>query len=172
MPLGVGPPREQLRLTERDARFTLFRRIKFGSGSTTGYRIVDQATLGAISAADDVVWSNEQYGATYIVDRTGLVEHLEQGVPVLHLGQAAAIDAVIGAVPATTWLLIGLWCPRDVAAARLAKRGSADLVHRLAVWDATPPLRPPACTLNTALVRPAHAAALIAATVLDHVAVT
>lgn len=158
-------------LTEADPQFALFRRIKCGNGRVTGYRVADPATVERLSAADDVVWSNEQYGAIYVVDRTGLADHLERGFPVVHLGQVAAVEAVTMATPTTVWLVIGLWCPRDLAAARLATRGSTDLGRRLAVWDATPPLKPPACTLNTELIQPAHAAALIAATVLDHVAI-
>lgn len=154
-------------LTVLDPRFAIFPRIKCGTGRRDGYRVVDRQSFDRLLAAGDVVWSNEQYGSTYVVDRTGLVERLEQGIPVVHLGQVAAVEAVTSATRATTWLVIGLWCPRDVAADRLQSRGSTDLPGRLAVWDATPSLPPPACTLNTGLVQARHAAQLIAATVLD-----
>lgn len=148
-----------------DPRFALFSRLKCGDGRTAGYRVVDRGTLDALVLADDIVWSNEQYGATYAVDRPELVNQLRQGTPVVHLGQVAAVDAVVAATPETSWLVVGLWCPRDVATDRLERRGSGDALRRLAVWDSTPPLPPPASTLNTGLIQPQDAAHLIAATV-------
>lgn len=153
-------------LAELDPRFVLFPRLKCGGGRTDGYRIIDRAGLDARRAAGDLLWSNEQYGATYAVDRSELADQLDRGTPVLHLGQVPAVEAVTSATPATAWLVVGLWCARTLAAERLERRGSADVGSRLAVWDATPSLPPPACTINTGLVRPHDAAQLIAATVL------
>ena len=152
-------------LTVMDPRFALFSRLKCGDGRMAGYRVVDRNTLDALVLADEIVWSNVQYGATYAVDRGELADHLSRGTPVLHLGQVAAVDAVVAATPETSWFVVGLWCPRDVAAQRLECRGSGDALRRLAVWDSTPDLGPPASTLNTGLVQPRDAAHLIAATV-------
>lgn len=153
-------------LAALDPRFALFPRLKCGGGRTAGYRPVARPVLDALSAAGDIVWANEQYGAMYAVDRSGLEHHLHRGIPVLHLGQVPAVEAVTSATPATRWLVVGLWCPRSLAADRLEQRGSGDIARRLAVWDSTPSLPPPASTLNTGVVQPQDAAQLIAATVL------
>ncbi len=131
--------------------------------------MTDRATLDALQAAGDITWSNEQYGATYAIDRSGLADQLDCGTPIVHLAQPEAIAAVLSATPTTRWLVIGLWCDRSTAARRLDRRDPVDVLRRLTVWDATPSLSPPACTLNTGLVQPRDAARLIAATVLNEV---
>jgi hypothetical protein len=58
--------------------------------------------MTAVSAVDelrmrgDIVWENERYGAVYLVDRPSLLAYLASHLPVLHLGQADAVDAVMG----------------------------------------------------------------------------
>jgi guanylate kinase len=147
-------------LVALDARFQQFRRLKCGAGRTDGYRVVNAAQMQAVS--DDLVWTNERYGAVYAVDRAGLIEALREGVPVVHLGQPEAVEAVCGAVEDVRWLVVALWCDRDTAHARLRSRGSGDLGERLDVWDQTPTLPAPACTINTGLVNPSAVAQLIA----------
>jgi guanylate kinase len=52
------------------------------------------------------------------------------------LGQVEAVKAVAGALP-TQWVTACLWCPRDVAAMRIAQRGTGDAGARLRAWDET-----------------------------------
>lgn len=150
-------------LVALDSRFRQFRRLKSGAGRTDGYRVVNEAQMRAVS--DDLVWTNERYGAVYAVDRAGLIDAFREGVPVVHLGQPEAVDAVCDALDDVRWLVIALWCDRGTAQARLRSRGSADVAERLDVWDQTPALPPPACTINTGLVSPSAVAQLIADTV-------
>jgi len=56
---------------------------------------------------------------------------------VLHVGQAEAVSAVRHAFRAANWTVVDLWCPREIARERLAARGDAAVLDRLAVWDAT-----------------------------------
>ena len=151
-----------------DPQFARFERLKAGPGNTRGYRMVSQAHVDAITASDDVVWANERYGATYVIDRPRLTEQLRHSIPVLHIGQPEAVDAVAQGFPEIDWLVIALWCPRDEAARRSSHRGDRDQRERLAAWDATPALPPPATTLNTQHHRPEAVARLIRdATVLQ-----
>jgi hypothetical protein len=71
----------------------------------------------------DIVWENERYGAVYLVDRPSLLAYLASHVPVLHLGQADAVDAVTGRRP--PWL--GWWLTQrlDAPSGRPAVRPSA-----------------------------------------------
>ena len=90
-----------------------------------------------LRASNDILWENHRYRASYFVDRTYLGRELEQSWPVLHLGQPAAIAAIRNAFPATEWLLVYLWCPRDVAEVRAAARGTGDVDERMIAWDLT-----------------------------------
>lgn len=73
------------------------------------------------------------------------------------------MDALRVHLPATQWIVVGLWCPRGEAAERVAARGNHDQDARLTVWDQTPTLfAPPASTLNTAEHHPVAVANLIA----------
>ncbi|WP_218030150.1 AAA family ATPase [Pseudonocardia hydrocarbonoxydans] len=159
-PPASGKDTVTCELVALDARFRQFRRLKCGAGRTDGYRVVDAAQMQAVS--DDLVWTNERYGAVYAVDRAGLIDALGEGVPVVHLGQPEAVAAVCNAVDDVQWLVVALWCDRDTARDRLRSRGSADVDERLDVWDQTPTLPPPACTINTGLVSPSAVAQLIA----------
>lgn len=147
-------------LVALDARFRQFRRLKCGAGRTNGYRVVSAAEMQA--ASDDLVWTNERYGAVYAVDRAGLIDAFREGVPIVHLGQPEAVDAVCGAVDDVRWLVVALWCDRDTAHERLRSRGSGDVAERLDVWNQTPTLPPPACTINTGHVSPSAVAQFIA----------
>jgi guanylate kinase len=121
--------------------------------------------LGRLRAQGEVIWENRRYGAVYVVDRPHLLQCLAVGVPVLHLGQAEAVDAVVNATPGKTWLVVSLWCPRDVARARLIGRGSIDLDARLKAWDETAPLPEANLTIDTAEVSAQKAAKAIDAEV-------
>lgn len=145
-------------LHELDHRYTLFPRLKVGPGRTTGYRMTDEATAKALRAGGDVVWENHRYGARYLIDRPSLAQRLATGVPVVHLGQRPAIDAVTAAVPGAQWFVVYVWCPRDVAERRIIARGTGDTAARLAAWDATEPLPDGDLTINTAETSPRDAA--------------
>lgn len=125
------------RLIELDSRYTHFQRLKVGPGRTDGYRLATTDELAARANGGDILYSNTRYGATYAVDRSELAAMIEcDQVPILHLGQAAGIAAVVGGYP-LDWLVVGLWCSRAEVIRRLAGRQDDRTAERLAVWDAT-----------------------------------
>lgn len=149
-------------LVRLDPRYRLYRRLKVGSGRTAGYRMATEGQVDALRRAGEVIWENRRYGATYVVDRSALVDLLAAGlVPIVHLGQAPAVQALTTAVPSASWLRVHLWCPRDVAAARIAQRGTGDTAARLHAWDETEPLAGADLALNTAELLPHEAAATV-----------
>jgi len=98
----------------------------------------------------------------YVVDGPELDRLLAAGrIPVLHLGQPAAIDAVISARPDVRWITVELWCDRDTAAHRIADRETGDTAARLEAWDQTEHLASPDLQIDTATTSPAEAARLI-----------
>lgn len=145
-------------LQKIDPRYKLFARLKAGPGRTTGYRMTTEAEIDVLRAAGDVVWENHRYGAVYVVDRPELVERLADHIPVLHLGQLQAIDAVVQATPTARWLVVYLWCPRAVAATRIEARGTGDTSARMHAWDETEPAPGADLSIDTAKVLPADAA--------------
>lgn len=170
MPLGIvlyGPPASGKdtitgELHRLDPRYVLFRRLKVGPGRTEGYRLTDEATIAALRNRGEIVWENRRYGALYTIDRPALVEQTRDGVPVVHLGQHEAIDAVLAAAPAVRWLVVALSCPRDVAEQRVTARGTGDAAERLRIWDETPPLaRPGMLRIDTGDLTAREAADLI-----------
>lgn len=145
--------------------FTRYERMKHGPGRTTGYRLVDQETLAKVlDTPGEAVWVTERYGSTYVVDREHLA-HVLKGdlVPVMHLGQPEAIDAVKTATPHTTWLVVELICPRNEGVARIIARSTGDTKDRITAFDSTPLLMRPDVRINTAATAPAQAAQAIRA---------
>lgn len=147
-------------LTSLEQNYRLYRRLKVGAGRTIGYRMATLSHVDALRSMGDVVWETHRYGALYVVERASLSEMLTVCIPVLHLGQVEAVKAVTSAL-ATQWVTAWLWCPRDVAAERIAKRGTGDAAARLQAWDETDPLPEADISVNTAEVRPSKAAAAI-----------
>jgi guanylate kinase len=45
-------------LHQLDSRYQQFRRLKAGSGRTTGYRMTTEQELAALRASGEVVWEN------------------------------------------------------------------------------------------------------------------
>lgn len=135
-----------------------FRRLKLGPARTTGYRLATAEQVHDLRARGLVLWENDRYGATYVVDEPGLEEALQSGVPILHLGQAAGIDEVTRRTPDVNWIVVELSCPRQVAEARLATRNAADVGERLEAWDATVRLDRAHVRIDTSSVRPGVAA--------------
>ncbi|MFE6648736.1 hypothetical protein ACFVJS_19365 [Nocardioides sp. NPDC057772] len=138
-----------------------FARIKVGEGCRVGYRMTTSAALRDLRERGAVVWENSRYGATYVVDQPGLVAALGRGVPVLHLGQVEAVNAVVSSVADARWTVVALWCPAEVAADRLERRGSGDVDARLAAWRATERLERADIRIDTSVVQPGEAARLI-----------
>jgi guanylate kinase len=144
-----------------------FPRLKVGGGSTATYRMTTTDQLHDLRLRGDLVWENHRYGATYAIDREGLLHALGHHVPVVHLGQPGAILAVRAAAPAARWLVVELWCPRDDALRRLRGRGSTDIQDRLRAWDETYRLTDADMTLNTVAMSPEQAATAIHASLVE-----
>jgi guanylate kinase len=124
-------------LTGMDRRYVPFTRLKVGTGRTRGYRMASPERLRHLEERGEVLYRNDRYGNTYVVDRPGLQEAMSGGrVPVVHLGQIAGVRAVADGFPARWWLVL-LWCPRTVTEQRSRARGDEDTAARLAAWDAT-----------------------------------
>ncbi|MEU8070658.1 kinase [Micromonospora sp. NPDC049151] len=144
-----------------DAHYQQFERLKVGPGRTDGYRMTTEAELTALRASGDVVWENRRYGSVYVVDRPGLRQQLDDAVPVVHLGQVEAIDAVRQAFPDVRWTVVALICPRDVAEQRIVRRGTGDTWERLRAWDETAPTSTADITIDTSQAKPDEAALLV-----------
>lgn len=158
-----GPPasgKDTIDAALRDLRgeYIHFQRLKLGSGRTTGYRLATEEQLHDLRTRGIVLWENDRYGATYVVDAPGLEEALQTGVPILHLGQAVGVDEVTRRTHDVNWIVVELWCPRKVAAARLATRDAADVGERLEAWDATVRLDRAHVRIDTSSIQPAAAA--------------
>ncbi|GGP40288.1 guanylate kinase [Streptomyces abikoensis] len=124
-------------LAALDPRYVPFTRLKVGSGNTKGYRMGTLEQLGELEAHGDVLYRNDRYGNTYVVDWPGLDAVMKDGcIPILHLGQVAGVEAVASNYPAR-WSRILLWCSRDTTALRSKGRGDGDTDARLTAWDAT-----------------------------------
>lgn len=123
-------------LAQLDTRYVPFQRLKIGNGNTEGYRLASSRDLARLHARGDVLYRNERYGNTYVVDRPHLAKMLDAGqTPVLHVGQVAGIRAV-SSYPAR-WITVLLWCARETTAHRARARGSKDIEARLIAWDET-----------------------------------
>jgi len=148
-PPAAGKDTITAALTALDARYVHFDRLKVGTATRTGitagtgnsagngYRYTTTEELTRLRGRGLVVYENTRYGNTYAVDRPRLDAITGAGrVPVVHLGQVAGINALCTGYPAR-WLIVLLWCPRDVSLARLRHRGSTDIAERLRAWDET-----------------------------------
>ncbi|MEV6840865.1 guanylate kinase [Streptomyces sp. NPDC051133] len=123
-------------LSALDSKYAQFARLKVGTGKAVGYRMDTAEQLRKLEAAGDVVYANARYGNTYAIDRPGVDAAFAAGVPVVHLGQVDGVRALVDGYPAD-WLVVLLWCPREVTEQRSAGRGDSDTAARLAAWDAT-----------------------------------
>lgn len=123
-------------LAPHDARYCQFARLKVGTGRSSGYRMGTPEQLEELEAAGEVLYRNERYGNVYAIDRPGVRAAFEAGVPVVHLGQVAGIEALVTGYP-SDWLTVLLWCPQSVTKERSQSRGDSDTAKRLAVWEET-----------------------------------
>lgn len=135
-PPAAGKDTVTQELTNLGSRYGQFARLKVGSGRTAGYRMGTAEQLRELKAAGGIVYANERYGSTYVVDRPGLDDAFAAGVPVVHLGQVDGIRSVVDGYRAD-WVRVLLWCPKAVAGQRSQARGDADTAERLAAWDDT-----------------------------------
>lgn len=123
--------------------------------------MVSKGALNELRLRRDIIWENQRYGAIYAVDRPGLGDTLEAGIPVVHLGQPGAVDSVVTSLSDARWTVVELWCPVDVAEMRLKDRGDTDLAQRLEAWRETPRLASADLRIDTALVYPEVVASMI-----------
>lgn len=147
-------------LTTLDPTYQLYRRLKVGTGRTDGYRMTTSSHVERLRSMGVVVWETHRYGALYVIDRVTLTEMVTACIPVLHLGEAEAVKAVMDSVE-TQWMTAWLWCPRNIAATRITARGTGDTAARLHAWEETGALPKAHIAINTAEVGPADAAAVI-----------
>ncbi|MGC5017447.1 kinase [Micromonospora sp. DT47] len=144
-----------------DNRYQQFRRLKAGPGRTSGYRMTTDGELASLRASGGVVWENRRYGSVYVVDGPGLRQQLHEAIPVVHLGQADAIDAIRRAFPDVEWTVVALTCPRAVAERRIVERQTGDAAERLTAWDETEPFAGADLAIDTSRTLPGAAAELI-----------
>lgn len=149
-----------------DSKYIQFPRLKSGPGRRQGYRMTTPEQLDALATNGDLIWQNEVYGARYAIDRQGLTDAALDHVPVVHVGQPKAVDAIRHGWRGST-LAVALWCDRSIAAERLRARDPASITERLAVWDATAPLDSADRSINTGKTDPDQTAAIINAQVPD-----
>ncbi|WP_320069328.1 kinase [Micromonospora sp. RTGN7] len=143
----------------RYPRFAHFKRLKCGPGRMSGYRTIspDQADKlrhepGAI------LWENTRYGATYFVDCFGLEQLWELGrVPVVHLGQIEAIEAIADGTEAN-WTVVELYAQPAVLARRIRSRGTGDEDQRFAAVEQTLRLPVADVRIDTGVVSVSEAA--------------
>jgi guanylate kinase len=144
------------------AIFVPYKRLKCGPGRTAGYRMISPEAMAAIPASS-ILWTNRRYGATYLVDREGLAETWEAGrVPVLHLGQPEAVDALMDQTPDVRWLVVELHSPLEALRERIRDRGTGDDGQRIEAAMHTPRLLTACVRINTSVIESDSAARLIA----------
>ncbi|MFY1656989.1 kinase [Micromonospora sp. WMMD1274] len=145
-------------LRDLDPACRLFQRLKAGPGRTAGYRMTTVEHIDQLRAAGDVVWENHRYGAVYVVDRPTLEADLIDHIPVLHLGQVDAVQAVRSSLPDVHWLTVYVHCARNIARNRITARATGDTAARLRAWDETAPLPDASLAIDTGTTSPADAA--------------
>ncbi len=161
-----GPPASGKDTVTRELQrisnaYHLYSRIKVGPGRTDGYQISTEEEVTYLRSAGEVIWENQRYNATYVVERKSLFSALSTGIPVVHLGQREAVEAVTSAFPSAAWHVVSLWCPRDEAAHRITARGTGDLDERLQAWEETVPLPTADLEINTVEHSAAQAASAV-----------
>jgi guanylate kinase len=132
------------------------------AGRAVGYRMTTLPHIKTLRSAGSVVCETHRYDALYVIDRASLTDMLTVCIPVVHVEQVEALKALTTALPpAAQWITVWLWCPRDVAAARITERRTGGTAARLRAWDETAPLPEADISINTADAHPAAAAATI-----------
>ncbi len=119
-------------LADLDDRFTLFRRLKAGSGRSAGYRTVSRVQLDELRQRGEIIQCHERYGNLYAVDAPSL--HLmlaSRQCPVIHVGRLANLAPLQAAAPSLSVLL---WADEVTVGRRLRTRGDSDVIERTAAW--------------------------------------
>ncbi|MFH8514611.1 guanylate kinase [Streptomyces gelaticus] len=125
-------------LCSADPRFQLVSKLKHGTGRSDGYRFVTADELEDLRHQGRIVVETPRYGNIYAVDHLSLTEPQEQGlVPVTHIGNVTDMRTLLNRTPATSWLRVLLWVPRNVCKERSGERGDIDTPKRLDAWDET-----------------------------------
>lgn len=153
-----------------DQAFEHFKRLKSGSGRTTGYRMIGPDEVASLRQTPGaILWENSRYAATYLVDRSGLEQRWEADrIPIVHLGQVEAIEAVIDATKSgASWTIVELHCRPAVLAERIRSRGTGDEEQRFAALEQTPRLPRADIRIDTESVPASEAARLITKHVRD-----
>lgn len=167
-PPASGKSTVTKQLERIDGRYRLFPRLKAGGGRVAEYRITTHDRIKDLQVAGEVVWANERYGAVYAIDRPHLRRMVEEGhIPVLHVGQRSAVDAIVSAVPGVQVTTVSLTCPRDMALQRIADRETGDTPDRVTAYDATEQFIDADLTIDTNIFGPVEAADLIISRVLE-----
>lgn len=160
-PPAAGKDTITAHLHSIDPTYVLFPRFKAGPGRTTGYRLTTPEALDALGRDGHLVWENARYDARYAIDRPELTARLRAHRPVVHLGQAAAVNAVRSATDEGRWLVVSVWCDRAEAVRRIENRATGDTAARLRAWDETAPLPDADLTLDTSATPPQDVARVI-----------
>lgn len=148
-------------LVNSNPRFSHFQRLKAGPGRTSGYRMISVEQATAMSASE-VLWANQRYGATYLVDRKGLqVIWQEDRIPVVHLGQPEAVNALVRRASEASWLVVELHCDLAMLRERIRQRGTGDDDQRVTAALNTPCLSWADISIDTGHVAPEEAVRLI-----------
>lgn len=161
-PPGVGKDTVTAELTTISPEMELFRRLKVGGGRTDAYRMTDVNHVEYLRARGEILWENARYDARYFIDRPALLDHLARGIPVVHLGQVEAVEAVSKAIPDCRWLIVSMVCDRLTAQARISARSTGDDAARMQAWDETASLPCANLTIDTAVLSAEQSAKLIA----------
>ncbi|MDR7313611.1 guanylate kinase [Nocardioides luteus] len=157
-PPAAGKDTIDAALRQVSPEYIHFERLKVGPGRTAGYRLVDAGAVQTLRERGGIVWENRRYGATYVVDEPGLLDALTRGVPIIHLGQPAAVDALLAIEAPVSWTVVALTCPEPIALERLRARGSHDLDERLDAWRETSNLPTADVRIDTSETAPDEAA--------------
>lgn len=161
-PPAVGKDTVTSALSALDPAYRLFPLLKAGLGRTAGYRMIPLHELGGLISRGQLILRWTRYGNTYAIDRAALDTSLAAFTPILHFADPYHVTTLIEATDPTEWLVVGLTCPREIAADRLAKRNPADVDERLAVFDRVPPIgKLGTIELDTSTMPPQVAAELI-----------
>lgn len=124
-------------LIRQDERYVLLRKLKYGTGRSTGYRQVTRAELDDLRSTGHLVVETHRYGNVYAVDRNDITALVEEGrIPIVHMGNVADLERLRAGVQ-LDWMSVLLWIPRTVCAERSPHRGDVDTPDRLEAWDQT-----------------------------------
>ncbi|WP_432049574.1 kinase [Verrucosispora sp. NA02020] len=149
-------------LVAKHPQFEHFKRLKSGGGRTSGYRMISEAGADALRKTPGaVLWENSRYGATYFVERSGLEQMWQSGrMPVVHLGQVAAIDALRDTE--AQWTVVELYASPVILHSRIRSRSTGDDDQRFAAIEQTPRLPTADMRIDTGVMSIAEAAEMIA----------